>query len=267
MRNPTTIALMAADQAPERLAALQREFAGHIRDPDRVIAPGTVEDRRMAIYRRLFFNNLSGLFGKNFSIARRLLPDEDWNRLIRAFMVEHRATTPLFPEIGREFVHFLADHPEHYADRWPWLAELCHWRFLITSVRNDEAEPNAIVADRHGDLMAAQPLLNPTLRLAQYQWPVQRIRVDRVPDRAHQTLLAVWRCRDDAIGRMQINPVTARLLQRLQENESSHGLLVLKQLAAELAHPDPDTMLEHGRALLESLRDRDVLLGIAPQHH
>jgi hypothetical protein len=255
---------MVADKAPERLAALQREFADHIRNPEQHDAPGTVEDRRMAIYRRLFFNNLSGLFGKNFAAARRLLPDSDWNRLIRAFMIEHRATTPLFPQIGREFVRFLADHPEHYADRWPWLAELCHWRFLITSVRNDEAEPNALSADRDGDLMTGRPLLNPTLRLAFYQWPVQQIRVDRVPDRPVPTLLAAWRLRDDEIGRMQINPVTARLLERLQENAAASGLVVLNELVAELAPPDPDAMLEHGRVLLQSLRGRDVLLGVEP---
>lgn len=254
---------MAAEKAPERLAALQREFADHIRNPERNPAPGPVEDRRMAIYRRLFFNNLSGLFGKNFAIARRILPDPDWNRLIRAFMVEHRASTPLFPEIGREFVRFLADHPEHYAERWPWLAELCHWRLLITSVRNDEAEPGATAADPHGDLMSGRPLLNPTLRLAHYQWPVQRIRVDRIPDRPGATLLAVWRRRNDEIGRMQINPVTARLLERLQENVAASGLVVLNELAAELAHPDPEAMLEHGRALLDSLRERDLLLGTA----
>lgn len=255
---------MAAEKAPERLAALQREFADHIRNPDQNPAPGEVEDRRMAIYRRLFFNNLSGLFGKNFAIARRLLPDPDWHRLIRAFMIEHRATTPLFPEIGREFVRFLADHPEHYADRWPWLAELCHWRFLITSVRNDDAEPAAMAADRQGDLMTSRPLLNPTLRLAHYQWPVQKMRVDRILDRPEATLLAVWRRRDNEIGRLRVNPVTARLLERLQENSSASGLVVLNELATELAHPDPDVMLEHGRALLDSLYQRDLLLGTEP---
>jgi len=252
---------MVADKPPARLAEIQRRFANHIRDPEGQAAPCEIEDRRMAIYRRLFFNNLSGLFGKNFATARKLLPDEDWNRLIRAFLIEHRATTPLFPEIGREFVRFLADHPEHHAERWPWLAELCHWRFLITSVRNDDAEPAAIAVKPDRDLMAGRPLLNPTLRLAQYQWPVHRIRRGHVPEHPDAALLAVWRQRDDRIGRLQINPVTARLLERLQANVSASGLFILTELADEMAHPKPEAMLEHGRMLLESLCARDVVLG------
>ena len=49
---------MAADAAPEALASLQTRFAGHIRDPRQVAAPDGIEDRRMAIYRDLFFNNI-----------------------------------------------------------------------------------------------------------------------------------------------------------------------------------------------------------------
>ncbi|PKL95305.1 MAG: DUF2063 domain-containing protein [Gammaproteobacteria bacterium HGW-Gammaproteobacteria-8] len=248
------------ESPPEKLAALQKRFSDHIRDPDRNPAPEGIEDRRMAIYRRLFFNNLSGLFGKNFATARKIIPESAWNQLIRAFMVEHRPTTPLFPEIGREFVRFLADHLEHY-EQWPWLAELCHWQVLATSVRNDNSEPNSVAVEPDGDLMADRPLLNPTLRLAQYQWPVHQIRKGRVPDRPKATLLAVWRLRDDRIGRLQINPVTARMLERLQENVAASGHVVLNELAAELAHPDPAALLEHGRALLESLRAQDVLLG------
>ena len=36
----------------------QYAFAAHIRDPENNPAPSGVEDRRMAIYRELFFNNL-----------------------------------------------------------------------------------------------------------------------------------------------------------------------------------------------------------------
>ena len=41
----------------------QYAFAAHIRDPDNTIEPEGIEDRRMAIYRTLFFNNLYNLLG------------------------------------------------------------------------------------------------------------------------------------------------------------------------------------------------------------
>ncbi|MEN1729203.1 MAG: DNA-binding domain-containing protein, partial [Pseudomonadota bacterium] len=66
------------EKAPERLLELQRRFAGHLRDPDNVPPPEGIEDRRLAIYRRLFFNNLSNLFARNFPVIRKLTEDDDW---------------------------------------------------------------------------------------------------------------------------------------------------------------------------------------------
>ena len=37
----------------------QYEFAAHLRDPENVPAPDGIEDRRMGIYRELFYNNLN----------------------------------------------------------------------------------------------------------------------------------------------------------------------------------------------------------------
>ena len=247
---------------PEALAALQKRFADHIRDPENNPAPDGIEDRRLAIYRRLFLNNVSSLFGKNFPIARKTVPDDRWRALIRAFMVEHRPTTPLFPEIGREFVRFLADHPEHYPE-WPWLAEICHWQFLATSVRNDEAEPAAVSADPSGDLLAGHPVVNPTLRLAQYQWPVHEIRAGKPPSEPSPVVLAIFRKPDDGVGRMQINAVTGRLLELLQENSGISGQLCLERLAGEIGHADPAAMIEHGSRILESLVRKSALLGTA----
>lgn len=250
---------------PEELAALQKRFSDHIRDPENNPAPEGIEDRRLAIYRRLFLNNLSSLFGKNFPVARKVVPDERWRKLIRAFMVEHRPTTPLFPEIGREFVRFLADHPEHYPE-WPWLAEVCHWQFLATSVRNDEAELDDAGADPGGDLLAGHPVVNPTLRLAQYEWPVHEIRANRPPESPRSVILAIFRRPDDRLGRIQINAVTGRLLEMLQENSGIGGQLCLKRLADEIGHADPATLVEHGGQLLESLQAKSLVLGTSPLH-
>lgn len=248
---------------PEELAALQKRFSDHIRDPENNPAPDGIEDRRLAIYRRLFLNNLSSLFGKNFPVARKVVPDDRWRKLIRAFMVEHRPTTPLFPEIGREFVRFLAGHPEHYPE-WPWLAEICHWQFLATSVRNDESELAETGADPDGDLLVEHPVVNPTLRLAQYQWPVHEIRADRIPESPRAVILAIFRKPDDRLGRIQINAITGRLLELLQENPGSSGQLCLKRLADEIGHADPDKLIAHGGQMLDSLQQKSLLLGTNP---
>jgi len=248
---------------PESLARLQKRFADHIRDPVNNPAPEGIEERRLAIYRRLFFNNLSSLFGVNFPIARKTLSDEQWRRLIRAFMIEHRATTPLFPEIGREFVRFLSEHPARVAE-WPWLPEVCHWQFLTTRVRNDEADLDAAGVDPTGDLSKDAPVVNPTLRLAQYQWPVDEIDARHPPAQPSNTALAVFRKPNDRIGRLKINAVTGRMLEILQENPGTTGQECLKMLAVEIRHPDPGALMEHGTSLMAWLRSKSLLLGVRP---
>ena len=46
----------------------QFAFAAHIRDPKHVPAPDDIEDRRMAVYRDLFFNNLKSLLSNMFPV-------------------------------------------------------------------------------------------------------------------------------------------------------------------------------------------------------
>ena len=82
---------------------LQRDFAAHLRDPARNAAPDGLEDRRVAVYRELFYNNIEGLLAGNFPVIRRITPDAQWHALARGFYAEHASHTPLFTEIGREF--------------------------------------------------------------------------------------------------------------------------------------------------------------------
>ena len=53
------------------LRAQQDALAAHIRDPENVAAPAGVEERRLKIYRELFFNNVEGLLAGNFPVLRR----------------------------------------------------------------------------------------------------------------------------------------------------------------------------------------------------
>jgi hypothetical protein len=78
------------------------------------------------------------------------------------------------------------------------------------------------------------------------------------------THLAIFRKADDELGFMALNPVTARLLQLIEENDShSSGRELLTQLATEMNYPDPGTLLEHGAAAMEQMRQSEILLGVA----
>lgn len=249
---------------PERLVRLQERFAGHIRDPDGVEAPEGPEDRRLAVYRRLVFGNLSNLFAKNFPVLFKVIDAERWRALIREFLVRHRSSTPMFTEIGGEFVRFLEE--EQPAGLPPFALELAHWEFLETCVRLAEADPGTVDCESQGDLLLDSPVLNPTLRLAQYEWPVHEISPTNQPDRptGEPVILAAWRKPDDRPGFMRLNTVTARLLALIEAEPTRNGRSQLETIATEMQAADVDGVVQAGRAMLERLRERTVILGTRP---
>lgn len=254
---------------PGRLRRAQLEFAAHIRDPEHAPAPAGVEDRRMAIYRELFFNNVRDLLGRSFPVLRKLLGDGAWNAIVRDWLIRHRAQTPLFLELPQEFLHYLLEEREPADGDPPFMAELAHYEWVELALSIDEREPELPGVDPDGDLLAGRPALSPLAWSLAYAWPVHRIAPDFQPKEppAEPTRLVVYRDRSDQVGFLEINLVTARLLELLLDERGARptGRECMLQIAAELAHPAPETVVTGGAALLAELRARDVVLGTLPK--
>lgn len=238
----------------------QFAFTAHLRDPAHHAAPAGIEERRLAVYRDLLFNSLEGLLASNFPVIRQTLGEAAWRDLVRAFYATHRCATPLFTEVGGEFVDYLAASTSSPA----WLPELAHYEYLELAVSiSDDPLP---AYDPDGDLIKGTPLLSPHARPVAYAWPVHRIGPDHRPDAPpdHPTLLLVRR---DAAGEVhfsELSPLTFRLLQLL-EPANATGREVLETLANEAAAEDRDAFLHDGARQLRQLRDDAVLLGTAPR--
>lgn len=264
---------MGSDNRPEGAAPpkpcgpplgdLQRGFAAHIRDPRENPAPADVEDRRMAIYRRLFFNNVSTLLAGNFPVLRSLLSDDAWQAMVRDFYANYRCQTPLFPEIAREFLRYLQDNRGMRSEDPPFLLELAHYEWVELALELDEREIDGLPANRNGDLLAGRPLLSPLAWPLSYHFPVQRIGPDWRPQEPPQeaTHLLVYRNRSDEVKFMLLNPVTRLLLQQLGEHADWSGEQHLRAVAAAIAHPEPERVIRAGEHVFADLRDRDVVLG------
>jgi hypothetical protein len=249
--------------APRELAQAQREFAAHIRDPERHPQPAGIENRRMAIYRRLFFNNISSLLSGNFPVLRSLCDEERWNRLVREFYAQHRCRTPLFPEVAKEFLRFLQERDDP-GDDPPFLLELAHYEWVELALSLDEREPGDIAVNVEGDLLAGRPVLSPLAWALSYRYPVHHIEPGFQPTEppAEATHLLVYRNRRDEVKFMQLNDVTRLLLQQLQETPERTGAEHLLHLAEAIRHPDPQRVLATGSGVLEDLRERDIVLGV-----
>lgn len=245
---------------PDALREQQFRLAAHLRDPATNPPPPDLEDRRLSIYRELFFNNIEGLLSGNFPVIRKTLGEARWRELVRTFYVQHRSQTPLFAEIGREFIRFLQGRAEAGSQDPGWLAEMAHyeWVELGLQIADDEFP----LHDPEGDLMSGVPVLSPVAWPLAYTWPVPQIGPDfqpAIPPDSH-TLLLVRRDAQYEVRFAEISPLVFRLLEILRTGEMS-GRQALLQLAQEAAVDDLPAFLEQGRAMLQRMRTEGTLLG------
>ena len=241
---------------------LQQRFAGTIRDPDGVATPEDVPERRMAVYRELIFNNVSALLAGGFPILHSVSGERRWKGLIRDFLRDHRCHTPLFPQVAREFLDYLEKARGERAEDPSFLRELAHYEWLEVELGLSEEEIPETTESAITDPLERAFRLSPLARLVGYRFPVHRIGEGFVPDAPGETpsWLLVYRDRRDEVGFLEANPVTARLIRLLAEPPESTARTLLQQIADELRHPRPEMVIEGGRALIDELIRRDIVL-------
>jgi hypothetical protein len=256
--------MRAGPDVPARLKAQQYGFAAHLRDPAVNAAPEGLEDRRLQIYRELFYNNIEGLLSGNFPVIHRLLKGDAWHTLVRDFYREHRCHTPLFPELGREFLRYLETRQQRGDGDPPFLLELAHYEWVELALSLDETDIAQIEHDRDGGLLDRIPLPSPLAWPLAYSWPVQQIRPDFQPTEppAQPTFLLVVRDRRDRVQFKAFDALGFQLMQALHANEAGlNGRELLRALAQTLGVADVDGFIAGGARMLQQLRERDAILG------
>ncbi|PIQ37537.1 MAG: DUF2063 domain-containing protein [Lysobacterales bacterium CG17_big_fil_post_rev_8_21_14_2_50_64_11] len=245
----------------------QFRLSRHIRDPEHNPPPPGIEDRRLQIYRELFYNNLEDLLANNFPVIRRILDDTQWHTLIRAFLRDHRSKTPLFPEIGREFLRFLETRQQAAAGDPPWLLELAHYEWVELALEIEDVRIADLAHDPEGDLGTGIPVPSPLAWALAYVWPVHQLGPGHLPAQppAQPTFLLVRRGSDQRVHFSQINALTFRLLQRLGEFPEQSGRQHLAALALEAGAPDAAAFTEQGLHMLSQLHSGGAILGTRPQ--
>lgn len=243
----------------------QYGFAAHLRNPALNAAPKGIEDRRMKIYRDLFFNNISGLMAQTFPVLHQLLSEEKWLRTIRDFFAHYHCHTPLFTELPKEFLDWLSESRKAEADDPAFMLELAHYEWVELAL---SLAPDPDIGEelhRYGDLLNAVPVMSPLAWSLSYHFPVHKIGPDFQPTEAPEqpTCLVVYRDRDDGIGFIETNPVTVQLLGLLAENINHRktGAELLAALAEQLPQFPAEAIQQGGLQTLEQLRQKDIILG------
>ena len=243
----------------------QYAFSAHIRDPKLNPKPSDIEARRMNIYTELFFNNVEDFISNTYPVLKDIMSEESWLEMIRDYFSNHLSHTPLFPEMPREFLHYLDNERDNPNDP-KFINELAHYEWvelaLMTSDLDEDINWDNI--DLDNDLLNHVPVLSPLAWPLIYHYPVQQISKDFIPEEPspQPVYLLVYRDKGDEVHFMELNPVTAMLIQLINEDNNLSSKQILENIAEQMQHPDPQIVIEGGNQILQDLKNRNVILGV-----
>ena len=254
-----------SNQSPQNFKQTQYAFSAHIRQPASNPAPTDIEDRRMKIYRDLFYNNVESFMSTTYPVLCEILGETRWHVLVRDYFANHKAHTPLFPEMPREFLVFLEEEREPQQDDYPFMSELAHYEWVELALSISEQSNDESQLSDSPDFLNKTPVLSKLAWLLSYQYPVHQISSDFLPTEAPEqaTHIVASRAEDNAhVHFTEINPVIARLLQLISENNKQQtGTELLTQIANELENPDIDSIINFGIQTLNELHNNNIIIG------
>ena len=241
----------------------QYEFTAHLRDPTKNPLPEGIEDRRMGIYRDLLYNNIEGFLASGFPVIRKIYSDKNWHNMVRDFFSQHKSHSPYFLEISQEFIDYLQHERTPHKEDPAGLIELAHYEWVELALHISDETISMENIDANGNLLTTHPIFSPVAWPLIYQYPVHTMGPDNIIDELpqQQTHLVVYRNRKDEVQFLEINPVTARLIALLRENDLYTGLDAIEHIIKEMNHPQPDIVKQGGLNALQELQQYGIILG------
>lgn len=238
--------------APSALHTFQHEFSTYLRNPLQRKRPAGIPVRPAQIYEQLLFNNICGFIDACFPVAKSLFADKRWRALCRSFFRDWQSHTPYFSKIPEQFVRYIKANTTDV--KVPaYLPDLLHYEWLELDVDTSEDKPTGSASSRF-------LTINPSVRYAQYHWPVHRISNAYRPRKPQDTFLLLYRNAEFEVKFLEINQITAQLLDILA-NGTTSAKQALNVLAKQLGYANPDALQMHGIVLLADLIKQNILQG------
>ena len=238
----------------------QQAFMAHIRDPKLHPKPDGIEDRRMAIYRDLFFNNISGFISSGFPVLKTLYSDDDWSKLVRRFFAEHDCQSPYFLDIAGEFIAYLSNDYELQPSDPVFMLELAHYEWIELDVSITQTDPlECTITDQ---LIEAALYLSSTARNLSYRFAVQQISVDFQPQQPSQQphYFVVYRDNKDDVQFLSTNAMTALLLSIIDSNQGIQLGSLVEYIAEQTPQFTYEQLLQGATITLGAMVERGVIV-------
>lgn len=235
------------------LFAIQQQLAAAVREPA-LPAPFGIPSERLAVYRELVLNNVSGFIRSTYPVLRQICGDALFDQKISLFFRQSQLDSPYFVDIPKAFLDWL---PAHASDLPPFALELAHYEWLELDLFRRavpaeaapaEAAPAAAwpadalpSAAQAGLTLSSQLQLTPLLEVVAYQYPVQQLSVQFQPAEppASPTFLALYRNRAQQVCFLQLTALSSASLQLLQQQPCLQQVLAtLMPLVPALAEAE-----------------------------
>lgn len=239
--------------------AIQNQFADHIRDPENNAPVDGLEDRRLGIYRDLFFNNILGFLESGFPVLKSLYADDSWSKIARGFFSTHTCRSPYFVDISKEFVEYLSNEYERVKSDPLFMMELAHyeWIELALSIRKQD---NPIhVWD--GKQQVEKVMLSELVELLSYSFPVHQISIDFQPKESESpTYLVVHRNQEDEVNFTEINAITAHLLNNVKSSEGIKIGKLIDNMCSEMPQVPREQIFAGAQQIVTQMLSAEILL-------
>lgn len=240
------------------LFAIQQQLAAAVRERA-LPAPFGIPSERLAVYRELVLNNVSGFIRSTYPVLRQICGDTLFDQKISLFFRQSELDSPYFVDIPKAFLDWL---PAHASDLPPFALELAHYEWLeldlfrradATEAVSTEAAPAAASPTealpaaasqspvQSSLTLSSQLQLTPLLEVVAYQYPVQQLSVQYQPAEppASPTFLALYRNSAQQVCFLQLTALSSASLQLLQQQPCLQQVLTtLMPLVPALAEAE-----------------------------
>ena len=189
--------------------------------------------------------------------------------MIKTFIKDHHCHSPLYREIPDEFIDFLMNKQSQLIVPG-FIIELAHFEWMELILETEKSSSSTDFIPVQGTLLSCTPVLNPVLHILHYHYPVQNIsnsdqywknwdmHSESYPREKY--ILAGLRDSDDEIHFIELNAVTARLIELIQKGLYT-GKQALIELATEMHYDDVDSILPFGTEILLQLEEQQIIIG------
>ena len=246
---------------------VQRAFAEYVRDPRTAPPPDGVRHDRLEVYRDAVYLNQLSLMGDNFPRLRTFYTDDEWQDLIRDYLAQHSSRSPAFIDVPFEFKRFLERRDEQGQNKYPFVVELADFECLETEVAADLQRIDERTFDTEGDLLNETPMLNPTCRLAVYDFPVHELTIENVAEHAEgkQTFIAAYRTLASEYRYVVLSALVASFIETLQTESTDAGGTGndVARRVAQAYGLDVGEVAEIVLKSFTSFRENGLILGVA----